>query len=97
MVSTVADLSPMVTWVLAIVAGGGTATAIKGATTTTRLTSTATTGGLANPVVSTIETGTATAISLAAIVMPMLAAAIVVIILVLVFRFYRKIRPRRNE
>lgn len=29
MVSTVADLSPMVTWVLAIVAGGGTATAIK--------------------------------------------------------------------
>lgn len=36
MVSTVADLSPMVTWVLAIVAGGGTATAIKGATTTTQ-------------------------------------------------------------
>ena len=55
MVSTVADLDPVITWSLAIIAGGGTATAIKGASATSRLTSTATTGGLANPGISVIE------------------------------------------
>ncbi len=37
MVSTVADLSPVITWSLAIIAGGGTATAISGASSATRL------------------------------------------------------------
>ena len=38
MVSTVADLDPVITWSLAIIAGGGTATAIKGANAAGRLT-----------------------------------------------------------
>ncbi len=97
MVSTIADLNPTVTWALAIIAGGGTATAIKGATTTTRLGSTATTGGLANPVVSTIETGTAVAVSTASVFAPILAVVLVIIILSIVFLFYRKIRPRRKQ
>jgi len=63
MVSTVANLDPVVTWSLAIIAGGGTATAIKGAGATGRLASTATTGGLANPVVATLETGTAAVVT----------------------------------
>ena len=96
MVSTVADLDPVVTWSLAIIAGGGTATAIKGANAAGRLTSSSTTGGIANPVVSTVETGTAVAVSTASILAPPLAAILVIIILVFIFRIYRKLRPRKK-
>lgn len=96
MVSTVADLDPVVTWSLAIIAGGGTATAIKGAGATSRLASTASTGGLGNPVVSTVETGTALVVTTASIFAPILAAVLVIIILVIIFRVYRKLRPRKK-
>ncbi|WP_340198873.1 DUF4126 domain-containing protein [Ascidiimonas sp. W6] len=96
MVSTVADMTPAITWTLAIIAGGGTATAIKGAASATRLTSTATTGGVGNPVVSTIETGTSMLVSVASVFLPVLAVVLVIIILFVVFLFYRKIRPRRK-
>ncbi|WP_394749675.1 DUF4126 domain-containing protein [Spongiimicrobium salis] len=96
MVSTIANLDPIVTWSLAIIAGGGTATMIKGASATTRLTSTATTGGVANPVVATIETGTAAVVSTAAIAIPPIAIILVIIILIVIFRIYRKLRPRKK-
>lgn len=96
MVSTMADLDPVITWSLAIIAGGGTAAAIKGANAAGRLTSTATTGGVANPVVSTVETGTAVAVSTASIFAPFLAVVLVIIILVIIFRIYRRIRPKRT-
>lgn len=94
MVSTVAGLDPVITWSLAIIAGGGTATAIKGASATSRLASTATTGGIANPVISTIETGTATVVSVASIFAPVIAAILVIAILIVIFSIYRKLRPR---
>lgn len=97
MVSTIVDLDPVVTWTLAIIAGGGTATAIKGANATGRLASSSTTGGLANPVVSTIETGTAVAVSTASILVPPLAAILVIVILIIIFRIYRKLRPRQKK
>lgn len=96
MVSTVANLDPVVTWSLAIIAGGGTATAIKGASATSRLASTAATGGLANPIVSTVETGTAIIVTTASIFAPIFAAVLVVIILSFIFWIYRKIRPRKT-
>jgi hypothetical protein len=94
MVSTVTNLDPVVTWSLAIIAGGGTATAIKGAGATSRLASTATTGGLANPIVATLETGTAAVVTTASIFAPTLAVILVIIILFIIFRIYRKLRPR---
>lgn len=94
MVSTVAGLDPVVTWSLAIIAGGGTATAIKGAGAAGRLASTATTGGVANPIVSTLETGTAVAVTAASIFAPMIAIVLVIVILFVIFRIYRKLRPR---
>lgn len=95
MVSTIANLDPVVTWSLAIIAGGGTATAIKGASATSRLASTASTGGLANPIVSTVETGTAMVVTTASIFAPIFAGVLVVIILAFVFWIYRKVRPRK--
>ncbi len=73
MASTLTDLSPAMTWALAIVAGGGVAGTIAGATATTRVASTATTGGLANPVVAATETGTAVGLSALSIFAPLLA------------------------
>lgn len=96
-VSTAANLDPVVTWSLAIIAGGGTATAIKGANAAGRLTSTGTTGGLANPIVSTVETGAAVAVSTASILVPPIAAILVIIILLIIFRIYRKIRPKAKQ
>ena len=92
MASTLVDINPMMTWVLAIIAGGGTATAMQGMTTVTRLASTVKTGGLANPVVSTAETGTAITLSSLAIFMPIIAFIVVIIIFVIVYLIYRRIK-----
>lgn len=97
MVSTVTDLDPVVTWTLAIIAGGGTASAIKGANAAGRLASSVTTGGMANPLVSTVETGTAMVVSTASILVPPLAAILVILILVATFRIYRKLRPKSKK
>lgn len=93
MLSTVADLSPEVTWALAIIAGGGTAAAITGTSSTTRLASTVTTGGLGNPVISIVETGTAAIMSLISVFLPILAVILVVLILLIIFNLYKKFKP----
>ena len=90
MVSTVADLSPVITWALAIIAGGGTASAIKGTAASTRLTSTATTGGLANPIVATVETGTSMVMSVFSIFLPIVAVILVVLTLLGFRKLYKK-------
>lgn len=96
MVSTVADLSPVITWALAIIAGGGTAAAISGTSSATRLTSTATTAGLANPVVSTVETGTSLIMSIFSIFLPVVGFILVLIVLYIIFRLYKKIKGSKT-
>ncbi len=96
MMSTVADLSPLITWSLAIIAGGGTAATIAGTSSTTRLASTATSGGLANPIVATLETGTSIIMSVVSIFLPMLAIVFVVIILIVIFKMYKKFKYKKN-
>ncbi len=92
MVSTVADLNPVITWSLAIIAGGGAATAIAGSSAATRLTSTSTTGGLGNPVVSTLETGTAITLSAFSIFLPIIGFVLVLLVFIFILRFYKKIK-----
>lgn len=96
MVSTVADLSPEITWALAIIAGGGTAAAISSASGATRLASTASTAGFANPVVSTVETGTSIIMSIFSIFLPVVAFILVLIIAYIIFRLYKKIKPSKS-
>ncbi|SDW78116.1 protein of unknown function [Lutibacter oricola] len=95
MVSTVSDLDPTITWALAIIAGGGTAAVIKGSTSTTRLASTATTAGIANPVISTVETGTSIVMSVLAIFIPILAIIFVVLILWLIIRVFKLFKRKK--
>jgi len=97
MVSTVADLSPVVTWALAIIAGGGTAAAVKSSASATRLGSTVSTAGIGNPVVTTVETGTSIIMSIISIFLPLLAVVLVVFIFYILYRFYKKLKPNKTK
>lgn len=97
MVSTVANLDPTITWALAIIAGGGTATAIKTSTSSTRLASTGTTAGIANPLVSTVETGASIGMSLLAIFVPVLATIFVILIFWLQYKLFKLFKSKKNE
>ncbi len=79
--STVTGLSPFLSWSLAIIAGGGVAATVQSMTGVTRLASTSTTGGVANPVVSTVELGGATLLSAFAVFLPVVAVIIVGLLL----------------
>ncbi|WP_347372612.1 DUF4126 domain-containing protein [Aequorivita sp. Q41] len=94
-VATSTDLSPVITWALAIIAGGGTAAAIKGNVSAARLTSTVTTGGIANPVISTVETGTSIVMAIASIFVPVIAFVLVIFLFFVILRFYKKLRKKR--
>lgn len=71
--SVLPDVDPMWRWALAIIAGGGVATSTQLATTKARLTSTVTTGGVANPVLAAVEAVTSTVLSILAVVWPIVA------------------------
>lgn len=94
MASTVVDISPMMTWALALIAGGGTATAMQGMTTVTRLASSIKTAGIGNPVVATAETGTAVAMSALSIFQPVVAIIVVVIVFVLINLLIKKFKKK---
>ena len=82
MASAVSEMSPFLKWALAVIVGGGVAGTIQGFTTITRIASTATTGGLGNPIVSTVEAGGSLLMSVLAIAVPVLAvigAAVIII------------------
>ena len=96
MLSTVSDLSPVITWALAIIAGGGTAAAISGTSATTRLASTTTTVGLANPIVSTLETGTSLIMAVISIFLPVLAIVLVVLLFFIIYKIYKKFKPNKT-
>lgn len=97
MVSTVADLSPAITWALAIIAGGGTAAAIKTSTGTTRLASSVSTAGIANPIVSTVETGTSVVMSVLSIFFPILAIIFLSLILWIFFKVFKLFKRKTNK
>ncbi|WGK64347.1 DUF4126 domain-containing protein [Croceiramulus getboli] len=97
MIATLTGMDPVISWSLAIIAGGGTAAAIAGTTGGTRLASSVSTGGIANPVVSTVEAGTATVLSLLSVFLPIVAFILVLVIIWIVFRSYRKLSRKRKQ
>jgi Domain of unknown function (DUF4126) len=80
--SVVTDIEPFWKWTLAVIAGGGIATTTQLATTKARVTSSATTGGLGNPVLATIENGMSTGLSVVAIIWPIVAFVLALLILI---------------
>jgi len=94
MMATMTDMDPSITWALAIIAGGGTAAAIKGSASTTRLASSASTAGIGNPVIATVETGSAVAMSITALFSPIIAIIFVGIIFWLIFKVFKLFRSK---
>lgn len=84
--SVVLDVSPLLKWTLAVVAGGGAAGIVQSKMALLRGTSSATTGGSGNFLVSTGELLGSTVTSLLAILLPVLALVLVLIILFLILR-----------
>lgn len=86
--SMVADVSPFLKWTLAVIAGGGAAGMVQGTTVLVRGASGVTTGGLANPVVSTLELAGSIITSILALVAPVL---VVILVAGFLFIFGRKV------
>lgn len=80
--AVMADLPPAVLWPVAIIAGGGIAGLTKGSTAVLRAKSGMMTGGLANPLVSAVETVGATGIAIFAVLVPLLCLVAVIALLV---------------
>jgi phage terminase large subunit-like protein len=78
--ASVTELDPFWHWALAILGGGGSAGIVQGATVVTRAASTATTGGLANFVVSTVEAVAGVVFSVMAIVIPIVALVLLLVV-----------------
>jgi hypothetical protein len=72
------EMDPLVKWTLALVAGGGTAGLTKAVMNLLRGTSTAATGGLANPVFAALELLVAVTLSALAVTIPIAAGVIVI-------------------
>jgi hypothetical protein len=76
--AAVSEMTPLLQWALAVIAGGGAAATVQVTTAFTRGASTVTTGGLGNPLIATMELGGAMTLSLLAIALPLIAGIAVV-------------------
>lgn len=94
--SVMVDLPPEVRWPVAVIAGGGIAGLTKATTAVIRAKSAVVTGGLANPVVSTVETAGAATVSILAIIAPLLCLACAIAISVWGLRRLRRWRAGRR-
>jgi len=97
MAAAVSEMSPFLQWGLAVIVGGGVAGTVQGFTSITRIASTVTTGGLGNPVVSTVEAGSSVVMSILAITLPVVAVIAVGVIIFFAFRKIYGWLSRRNK
>ena len=73
----VSEMSPLLQWSTAIIAGGGVAGVVQGTTVLARGASTVTTGGFGNFIIATLELVMSFALSILAVVVPILAGLVV--------------------
>lgn len=90
MSSTLVDMGEVGTWAVAVIAGGGTAATVSGATASVRALSTGTSGGTANFLVNTGETATASILSITSFLWAPLAFVLVLVCLYFVYRLWKK-------
>ncbi|GAB3903570.1 DUF4126 domain-containing protein [Larkinella knui] len=89
---------PMLKWGLGLIAGGGTAGLIQAGTSLLRIGSTATTGGLGNPVIASAENVASFGLSLVAVFLPLIAAFLVLVVIIFFIRLMvtRGRQPRQG-
>ncbi len=94
--SVFADLDPSTAAIAGVIVGAPTALAFSTAQTGTRAASTATTGGLGNPVLSVIEDVIAFCTALIALVLPVLIPILLALLIYVLYRVVRKFRRSRQ-
>ena len=97
MTSALPHLDPTLRWTLGILVGGGTAGLVQTGTALLRGASTATTGGLANPVLATLENTLAVGGVALTLLLPLVAAGLVVLLLVFILTRLRRWRMQRRS
>ena len=96
--SVTPELSPLLRWTLAIIAGGGAAGLVHAGTALLRLKSSTFTAGAGNPVVATGELAGSLVLSVLGLLWPLLAGAVVVFVLVVLSRrLVALLRDRRGR
>lgn len=83
------EMSQFASWASAIIVGGGTAGVVQMSTVAVRGVSTATTGGVANPVISTGEWIGAAVLSVLSFIVPVLVVFVVLLTLIWAIRWIR--------
>jgi uncharacterized protein DUF4126 len=84
--SVVQEMSPFMRWTLALIAGGGIACLIQGATVGLRTASTSTTAGITNFLISTLELVMSLAVSLLSMALPILTALAIALLVGIALR-----------
>ena len=88
----VEDMNPLLSWVLALITGGGSAMAGQSLSVFTRSASLLASGGLGNPLVSTAENTGSAGFSVAAIFAPVLIIPFLLLLLMVVWLLFKKRR-----
>jgi hypothetical protein len=92
--SVMTDLPPVLKWSIALIGGGAAAGAVQTSPSLLRLKSTATTAGLANPILATTELVGSVTTSVLAIVLPLLALLLIAVVLYVIYRVSRRLLRR---
>jgi hypothetical protein len=95
--SVITDMPPSLKWMVAIIAGGGAAGLLQGATTALRAKSSLFTGGIGNPAVSTLELVGSALTAILAIILPIIGIILVVAFIIFVLikagrSFFKKMK-----
>lgn len=94
--SMAVDISPFLKWTLALIAGGGIAGLVQGATVALRAKSSLATTGMGNPLISTLELFGAIIMAILAIIVPIICLVLIVIFSIFVFRKLGRLMVGRN-
>ena len=84
------EMSQFASWAAAIIVGGSTAGAVQMSTVAVRGVSTATTGGVANPLVSTVEWVGAVLLSVLSLLVPVLVVIVGIILAIWAVRWFKR-------
>ncbi len=92
--SVIVDMGPLLTWSLAIIAGGGASLTTKTTSALLHTGSTAVSGGTANPVLSAVETGYSVVMAIVSIFAPVL---IIILFGFIIWIGVRVLRKRKRD
>ncbi len=100
MAAVLTDMHPVARWAVAIIAGGGVALTVQGATVVTRAVAAGSTGGVANPIVAILEAIGALMVTITTIIIPAIMGILILIGVLLLLRIvvpkFRAVRAGRK-